>query len=82
MVSRVTGGRVTFLRGGEAGSAHTVSHLREQLVGALSDHAHSGSEAILKVGGLLLTFLGCVRVEPTRERRKRSGLLGYREGVY
>lgn len=50
MVSRVTGGQVTSLRGAEAGSAETVEHLREQLAGALMDHAHSGSEAILKVG--------------------------------
>ncbi|CAM9100724.1 unnamed protein product [Ectocarpus fasciculatus] len=49
MVSRVTGGRVTCLRGGEPGDRDTESHLREQLTGALRDHAYSASEAILKV---------------------------------
>lgn len=59
MVSRVTGGRVTCLRGGEPGGRDTESHLREQLTGALRDHAHSASEAILKVGGRvgLLAFV-------------------------
>lgn len=51
MVSRVTGGRVSYLRNAEAGSVETSEHLREQLSGALRDHAHSASEAILKVGG-------------------------------
>lgn len=49
-VSRVTGGRVTYLRGGDPGGRDTESHLREQLTGALHDHADSASEAILKVG--------------------------------
>lgn len=60
MVSRVTGGRVTCLRGGEPGDRDTESHLREQLTGALRDHAHSASEAILKVGGSAhFIFCGC-----------------------
>ena len=50
MVSRVTGGRVTYLRDADAGSVETSEHLREQLSGALRDHAHSANEAILKVG--------------------------------
>lgn len=48
-VPRVTGGQVTYLKGGEAGSAETASHLREQLAGALRDHSHSANEAVLKV---------------------------------
>lgn len=50
MVSRVTGGQVTYLRGGDPGGHGTESHLREQLTGALRDHGDSASEAILKVG--------------------------------
>lgn len=50
-MSRVTGGRVTYLRGRDPGGRDTESHLREQLTGALRDHADSASEAILKVGG-------------------------------
>lgn len=49
LVSRVTGGRVTHLRGGEPGGRDTESHLREQLTKTLRDHADSASEAILKV---------------------------------
>eukprot|EP00752_Nemacystus_decipiens_P016511 g14759.t1 len=48
-VSRVTGGRVTYLKGADPGDRDTESHLREQLTGALRDHADSASEAILKV---------------------------------
>lgn len=49
-VARTTGGRVTYLRGGEPGGAETGLHLREQLTGALRDHADSASETVLKVG--------------------------------
>lgn len=49
VVPRVTGGRVTYLRGGEAGGLETMSHLRQQLTGTLRDHANSASEAVLKV---------------------------------
>lgn len=56
MVPRATGGRVTYLRGGEAGGLETMSHLRQQLRGALRDHGNSASEAVLKVG------IGVVRV--------------------
>lgn len=49
MVSRVTGGQVTYLRGGDPGGLDTESHLREQLSGALRDHGNSASEAVLKV---------------------------------
>lgn len=52
LVSRVTGGRVTYLRSGDPGGRDTESHLRERLTGALRDHADSASEAILKVGGV------------------------------
>ncbi|CAM9711406.1 unnamed protein product, partial [Hapterophycus canaliculatus] len=48
-VSRVTGGRVTYLRGGEPGGPETASHLLEQLTSTFRSHARSASEAILKV---------------------------------
>lgn len=48
-VARVTGGRVTYLRDGDAGGAETALHLREQLKGSLRDHADSASETVLKV---------------------------------
>ena len=50
VVPRATGGRVTYVRGGEAGGLETMSHLRQQLRGALRDHGNSGSESVLKVG--------------------------------
>lgn len=49
MVSRVTGGHITYLRGAEAGGAEAASHLREHLARTLQDHVHSANEAILKV---------------------------------
>lgn len=59
-VPRATGGRVTYLRGGEAGGAETASHLREQLRGALRDHARSASESVLKVGGCVIVVAGYI----------------------
>lgn len=59
MVPRATGGRVTYLRGGEAGSAETMTHLRQQLKGALGDHAGSASESVLKVGMCVMLTLQC-----------------------
>ena len=58
MVPRATGGRVTYLRGGEAGGAETVSHLREQLKGTLRDHARSASESVLKVSDCMIVVAG------------------------
>lgn len=57
-VSRVTGGRVTYLRGGEAGGQETEAHVREQLTATFRDHAQSASEAILKVSRGVRTFDG------------------------
>lgn len=77
-VSRVTGGRVTYLRGGDPGGRDTESHLREQLMGALRDHAGSASEAILKVrfGSWRLgsSFIGRVQVIQPCQRHEAAFL--------
>lgn len=52
-VARMTGGRVSYLRGRDAGSAETAQHLREQLSLSLRDHADSASETVLKVGTVI-----------------------------